>query len=444
MPTELENKASLRDAGQLAGSSEQSSSASFMSALGPGILFAATSVGVSHLVQSTRAGAAFGLGMLLIIVAAHVFKYSTFRSGSLYARISGHSLLHAYRLQGRGPLLLLGLVIMGTMSITLAGVTIVAAGLAQAVISDALSLPLTSLVVMLLAAAIVWKGNYQYLENTAKYLVIFLSLVTVLTTLLILPNIEFTNAGSWFLESWDLKTILFAVALAGWMPTSLDMSIIQSLWTVEKEKLSTRDGTSGRAGTLDFQIGYWGTALLAVCFCLIGAGVMFNSEVTFSNNAASFATQLIAMYASALGDWSGPVIASAALAVMFSTVLTVVDGYPRVVSSLIATLKQSSDEALAKTADESRSFYLGVVLVHMVMAYFLIAYWAGSFKGLIDMAATLAFVSAPFIAFYNHRAMCSEAIPSEQRLAGKQYALSVSSIVVLLIFSLLCLYVMNI
>jgi len=440
VPSGFENEASHSDQAQVINSLDRRS---FMESLGPGILFAATSVGVSHLVQSTRAGAAFGLGMLLIIVAAHVFKYSTFRSGSLYARISGKSLLHAYRQQGRGPLMLLGLVIMGTMSITLAGVTIVAAGLAQAVITEALSLPLTSLLVMLLAVAIVWKGNYRYLENTAKYMVVFLSLVTVLTTVLVLPNIEFSNARSWVLESWDLKTILFAVALAGWMPTSLDMSIVQSLWTVEKEKLSPSKGNSAREGSLDFQIGYWGTALLAVCFCLIGAGVMHNSGVSFSNNAANFSSQIIAMYASTLGDWSAPLIASAALAVMFSTVLTVVDAYPRVVNALIATFKQNSEEALALTPEGSRRFYLGTVFLHVMLAYCLIAYWADSFKGLIDMAATLAFVSAPFIAFCNHRAMCSKEIPNQQRLQGNQYGLSILSIVVLLLFSISCLYVMN-
>ena len=32
--------------------------------LGPGLLFAGAAIGVSHLVQSTRAGADFGLGLL--------------------------------------------------------------------------------------------------------------------------------------------------------------------------------------------------------------------------------------------------------------------------------------------------------------------------------------------------------------------------------------------
>ena len=34
--------------------------------LGPGILFASTAIGVSHLVQSTRAGAKYGFGLLIL------------------------------------------------------------------------------------------------------------------------------------------------------------------------------------------------------------------------------------------------------------------------------------------------------------------------------------------------------------------------------------------
>ena len=43
----------------------------FSKTAGPGILFACTAIGVSHLVQSTRAGADFGL-MILGFVRSHV------------------------------------------------------------------------------------------------------------------------------------------------------------------------------------------------------------------------------------------------------------------------------------------------------------------------------------------------------------------------------------
>ena len=39
-----------------------------LQALGPGVLYAATAVGTSHLVQSTRAGASYGLALVLFIL----------------------------------------------------------------------------------------------------------------------------------------------------------------------------------------------------------------------------------------------------------------------------------------------------------------------------------------------------------------------------------------
>ena len=47
----------------------------WLAVLGPGILFASTAIGVSHLVQSTRAGAIAGFGLLWAVVAANVAKY---------------------------------------------------------------------------------------------------------------------------------------------------------------------------------------------------------------------------------------------------------------------------------------------------------------------------------------------------------------------------------
>ena len=46
--------------------------------LGPGLLFAGAAVGVSHLVQSTRAGADFGFGLLWVLLLATIFKYPFF------------------------------------------------------------------------------------------------------------------------------------------------------------------------------------------------------------------------------------------------------------------------------------------------------------------------------------------------------------------------------
>ena len=49
--------------------------------LGPGLLFAGAAIGVSHLVQSTRAGADFGWGFLWVLLLVNLFKYPFFQYG---------------------------------------------------------------------------------------------------------------------------------------------------------------------------------------------------------------------------------------------------------------------------------------------------------------------------------------------------------------------------
>ena len=71
---------------------------------GPGILFASTAIGVSHLVQSTRAGADFGLLILGFVVLALVLKYPFFEYGSRYANSTQTSIIDGYKKLGKPAL----------------------------------------------------------------------------------------------------------------------------------------------------------------------------------------------------------------------------------------------------------------------------------------------------------------------------------------------------
>ena len=53
--------------------------------LGPGLLFAGAAIGVSHLVQSTKAGAEFGFGLIWALILSNIFKYPFFLYGPKYA-----------------------------------------------------------------------------------------------------------------------------------------------------------------------------------------------------------------------------------------------------------------------------------------------------------------------------------------------------------------------
>jgi len=57
--------------------------------IGPGLLFAGSAVGVSHLVQSTRAGGTYGFALVIFILLALLAKYPAFVFAPSYAVATG-------------------------------------------------------------------------------------------------------------------------------------------------------------------------------------------------------------------------------------------------------------------------------------------------------------------------------------------------------------------
>ena len=125
---------------------------------------------------------------------------------------------------------------------------------------------------------------------------------------------------------WQLGALAFIVALMGWMPAPIEISAINSMWVVAKKRLTK---VSYRDGIFDFNVGYIGTALLALVFLALGALVQYGSGVPVEMVGGKYVAQLIGMYAATIGDWARGLIALIAFLCMFGTTLTVIDGYSR-------------------------------------------------------------------------------------------------------------------
>ena len=68
----------------------------FFKTFGPGIMFAGTCIGGSHLIQSTKAGAFYGFGLLAVVAIANLLKYPFFEFASRYTNATGDSILEGY------------------------------------------------------------------------------------------------------------------------------------------------------------------------------------------------------------------------------------------------------------------------------------------------------------------------------------------------------------
>jgi Mn2+/Fe2+ NRAMP family transporter len=202
--------------------------------IGPGLLFAGAAIGVSHLVQSTRAGADFGWGLLWALFLSNIFKYPFFQFGSRFALARHKSLLDGYAELGKGYLWLYFLLSLGTMFTIQTAVTIVTASLASILFGIDTSLVVWSIIITLFCLALLWKGSYVFLDKLIKGIILVLTVSTIVAVVF---------AGGQNTTSIPLTQILpssasflFLAAFMGWMPAPMDISVWQSLWMLEKNK----------------------------------------------------------------------------------------------------------------------------------------------------------------------------------------------------------------
>lgn len=395
---------------------ETSAQESFLEALGPGLLWAGAAVGVSHLVLSTRAGASFGLELLGLVIIANLFKYPAFSFGPRYAAATGTSLLEGYRRQGAWALALYGVLTVGTMFTIQAVVIVVTAAIGAALLGWDGSAAVLSLAVFLTfsCALLLLVGHYRWLDLAIKVVVPLFTASTLTATALVLPWVEWTTFRLFPRQELfsNPASVLFMVALVGWMPSAFDLSIWHSLWTVARRQ-ELKCALSVREALLDFNIAYLGTAILALCFVALGAGVMYQSRAEFPQSAAGFANQVIVLYTAALGAWSKPLIGLAAFTVMFSTTLTVIDGFPRALATLMSRFKEP--ELPDRVSAIDRSLYWMALVGLGAGSIGIIAFLFRSLVALVDLATMLSFLTAPLLAWLNHRVMLAGEVPPPHR-----------------------------
>jgi Mn2+/Fe2+ NRAMP family transporter len=407
-----------------------------LKALGPGLLFAAVSVGVSHLVQSTRAGAGYGLSLLWVVVLALVLKYPLFEFGQRYAAATGTSLLEGYRRQGRWTLVLYLLLTLGTMFTVLAAVSAITAGLAVQLTGIKLSedpvhrMRIWSVILIGAGGAVLVMGRYPLLDKVIKVIMALLGISAIAATVAVLP--ELGGVSLWGSVNWtDVVTITFVVGLVGWMPTGMDVSVWQSFWALARRRQTGHVPTL-RETLFDFRFGYIGTGVLAVMFVVLGTAVMYTAGIAPERtSSAKFASQVIDLFTGSLGEWSRPIILVAAFTTMFSTTLTVLDGFPRALQLLGRRFRGPEDPGDVETRMARCPGYWIWMAVLAAGAVVVLVFYTQRILDLVDLATILSFATAPFLGWLTYRAIRSDRVPPEYRPGPWLRGLALSGILFL-------------
>lgn len=369
--------------------------------LGPGILFASTAIGVSHLVQSTRAGAEFGFALIAFVMLANLLKYPFFEYGSRYANVTGTSIIDGYKRLGRNALVLYFLITIGSMFFVTAAVGFVTAGFLENLFQiDFLDI-WTVVILFIVCAAILTVGKYKALDSLIKIIASVLVISTVTAFVLAVVNGPVEKVENFEPKIiWDQAGIFFLIALMGWMPTALDLSSWNSLWTLERIK-QTKFRPKLKETLFEFRLGYVITAILAFLFVTLGAYIFFGSGETLPNNNSLFAHKVVTLYSETIGDWSYIIIASAAFSVMFGTIIAVFDGYSRSLGRTIELLFEKKESRVKSYY--SKNMYISFILILAIGSFIVIFQFGDKLKELVDVATTISFLIAPVIAVFNFK-----------------------------------------
>ncbi|MBC6997108.1 divalent metal cation transporter [Cytophaga sp. FL35] len=405
--------------------------------LGPGLLFASMAIGTSHLVLSTKAGAQYGWMMLLPIILANVFKYPFFEFGVRYTNITEKSLIEGYKIRGRLYLWFYALITFITTFTILAALYTVTAGLFINLFKvDFLSLTWVALGLFIFIGFTLIIGQYKFMELSLKLIITILFLALLATTVIVLfkgtvphmPNFQppsiFNDVG-----------ILFLISLMGWMPTTVEASSWVSLWSIEKWK-SEKNKPLLKDSLREFNTGYFITAILAIFFLIIGWATLYGTQTELSNNAVTFADQVVQLFTTHIGPWSYIFIALSAFATMFSTCMTAHDALARVCLDILQQLKPKK-----RSFKHKSSFSIAIVSLALIN-FLVVSIFRANMGDLVALATFVSFVVAPIIGYMNLKNVTSAEIPQGDRPQKWLQILTYSGIVFLAFFSIYYFWLM--
>ena len=401
----------------------------FLRALGPGLLMASAAIGVSHFVQSTRAGADYGLIALIFILAATLFKYPFFEFGHRFAGATRKNLLDAYLALGKKYLILFLLLNVITGVGSIAAVTFVTASIFQN-LTGYQSITFWSACIFIVSMIILLKGQYSWLDRIIKFLMVILIITTIIAFFAALEKGVAYQEGFISPSIFTWASLPFLIALMGWMPGPIEMSAWQSLWVQERER-TEKMKFSFQEISFDFNFSYLLTVITAVLFLSLGYFTMHGTGESFSAKGAVFAGQVIELYTRAIGEWTKPIIGLAAFAAMFSTSFTLVDAYPRALSTGLHAIIRLRNEKITRGI---------ITILCCLISLIIIGVFTSSLKVLVDVVTSIAFIAAPIFAWLNYKVITSSLTPKQYQPKKWLLALGKLGLTYLVVFSVLYIW----
>ena len=379
----------------------------FKNHFGPSMLWALISIGGSHIVLGPEMAATFGLFAIWVFAFIYIAKYGAWELGIRYNYGAGGNPVEAYD-QLPGPknwMQWFTVFVFGVLYVGITG----AVGMSTAALVAALtplSVPVAFAILVSAAGALVFFARYSLLEK------ILIGFTAMLGTLLVLgvvvgpPPSEVAAGTALSLDLGGGRTIAFVAlfaAAAGFAPTGFSTSVLIGSWSMAKgqgaSQLEQYDLDPENeayheyirawiaTGRRDFNIGYGLSFVFVLAMIVLSVNVLYPDPP----GDANFALAVGQILSESFGPWSFWAMMIGAIAALYSTVITLLDGASRAVGDILPMALED------ETLDSERIRRAVVVMIVIVSSAAVLALGNIPVTFIVFVAAILAVTE---IAFY--------------------------------------------
>lgn len=322
-----------------------------LSDIGPGLLLAATGIGVGDMVSSTIAGAEYGLTLVWALVFGVIIKFAITEGAARWQLATGVTLIEGWR--DALPRLAVAAFFLYFIvwSYFVSSALVTASALVPAAIVPGVPLPVWGVVHALAALAMVWVGRYDRFLSIIKWFVGLKFGAIIASALLIVlwSGADWSGAGA--REPFSVASTLSLIGGVGGTVTLLSYGY----WMREAGWRGAERLPSARTDlTLSFSL------VFIFCFSMI----FLSTQINWQGAILDEGPRLCLMLADRIGQEIGPIGRAVFLlgfwGAAFSSVLGVYHGVPFLFDDMLHVWQRTTPQGQQGTAYRVWATYLAL------------------------------------------------------------------------------------
>jgi Mn2+/Fe2+ NRAMP family transporter len=329
-----------------------------LSDIGPGLLLAATGIGVGDMVSSTIAGAEYGLTLVWALAAGVILKFAITEGAARWQLGTGHTLMEGWRDHLPRTLVFAFFIYFVVWSYFVSSALVAASALVPAAIIPSVPLPVWGFIHAVAAFTLVWFGRYERFLSVIKWFVglKFGAVIGSVLLIVLWSGADWSHVGA-----KSPFTTSYTLSLIGGVGGTVTL-LSYAYWMREAGWSGPRRVGSARADlTLSFAL------VFIFCFSMI----FLATQINWTGQILEEGPRLCLLLADRIGAEIGPIGRNVFLlgfwGAAFSSVLGVFHGVPFLFDDWIHLWRRETPTGQQGTAYRAWAGYLTLAAISALM-----------------------------------------------------------------------------